>query len=119
MTWHCEVCGEVLAAVRPHARYCSPRCRQTASRGGRRNVRLQTRRSEAMPSSTESANPQVSHVQSVTPSDPGTPGTPATVTVCRCPECLDWAADPGGWLDRVIFRAVAAAGPDDPRKDGP
>jgi len=35
MDRHCDVCGEVLTAARPHARYCSPKCRKTASRSAR------------------------------------------------------------------------------------
>ena len=60
MDRYCEVCGEVLTAIRPHARYCSPRCRQSARRRLNKN-----------PSS------QVSDVQSVTPRGAEGPDTSA------------------------------------------
>jgi len=62
---YCEVCGEVLTAVRPHARYCSPKCRQTASRAARSRPTRNPDDMSPMPFS-EVASSQVSGSGSVT-----------------------------------------------------
>jgi predicted nucleic acid-binding Zn ribbon protein len=41
VTKHCDICGNPLQAGRSDARYCSPKCRQTASRKNRQLALLE------------------------------------------------------------------------------
>jgi hypothetical protein len=91
MDRYCEVCGEVLTAVRPHARYCSPRCRQSARRSLHRNASSQV--SDVQSVTLEGAEGQDTSAGSVTP--------PAGST-----------ADSNYW-PRVAVEAFRAAGDQD------
>jgi hypothetical protein len=87
---YCEVCGEVLTAIRPHARYCSPRCRQSARRSRNGN-----------------ASSQVSDVQSVTPQGAEGPHTSAGSLTPAGP-----TAD-GNYWPRLVVEAFRDADDDE------
>jgi predicted nucleic acid-binding Zn ribbon protein len=95
-TRHCEVCGKALATVRPDARYCSPKCRQIASRRARSRPTRNPEDMSLMPSS-EVASSQVRDPRSV------------TVPAGTSPPSGSVTADAHYW-PRVTVEALRAAG---------
>ena len=79
----CIECGTTFEPKRSDAQFCSARCR------------VRHHRHEPRP---------VTGGPGVVPSELTV--TPPPLVVCRCPDCRDLAANPVGYWDRVIARAL-------------